>query len=100
MEDNGEGIPEDMQRQIFDCFHRVNNTLVRSSEGCGIGLSLTKSLAELLGGSIRVKSTPGRGSTFFVDLPDRREADVQQNTGLLSARLQDIVLTELADISI
>lgn len=100
VEDNGEGIPDDMQRLIFDHFHRVNNTLVRSSEGCGIGLPLTKSLAELLGGSIRVKSTPGRGSTFFVDLPDWREAGVQQNTGLLSARLQDLVLTELSDISI
>ena len=100
VEDNGEGIPEDMQRRIFDHFHRVNNTLARSSEGCGIGLSLTKSLAELLGGSIRVRSTPGRGTTFFVDLPDRREAGVQQNAGLLSARLQDLVLTELADISI
>ena len=100
VEDNGEGIPKDMQRRIFDHFHRANNTLARSSEGCGIGLSLTKSLAELLGGSIRVKSTPGRGSTFSVYLPDRREACVQQNTGLLSARLQDLVLTELADISI
>ena len=100
VEDNGEGIPKDMQRRIFDHFHRANNTLARSSEGCGIGLSLTKSLAELLGGSIKVKSTPGRGSTFFVYLPDRREAGVQQNTGLMSAQLQDLVLTELADISI
>lgn len=100
VEDNGEGIPDDMQRLIFDHFHKANNTLVRSSEGCGIGLSLTRSLAELLGGSIWVKSTPGHGSAFFVDLPDRRETGTQQNTGQLSARLQDLVITELSDISI
>jgi len=99
VEDTGIGMPEDVQREIFNCFYRADNTLTRTSEGCGIGLSLTKSLAELLGGSVWVKSTPGRGSAFFVDLPDRREASLQPDAVLLSGWLQDLVLTELSDIS-
>jgi signal transduction histidine kinase len=99
VEDNGEGIPDDKQRIIFDHFRKANSSLARSSEGCGIGLSLTKSLAELLGGSIRVKSEVGRGSAFFVELPDRREAGANSDAVLLSGNLHDLVITELSDIS-
>jgi PAS domain S-box-containing protein len=98
VEDNGEGIPENKQQIIFEHFRRANNTLARSSEGCGIGLSLTKSLAELLGGSIRVKSALGRGSAFTVQLPDRLDAYTKNNAASLPDNLQDLVITELSDI--
>ncbi len=67
--DNGEGIPQDRQEVIFDRFRQANSSLTRSSEGCGIGLSLTRALVELMKGRIWVTSAPGVGSEFCVELP-------------------------------
>jgi PAS domain S-box-containing protein len=69
VKDDGAGISEDKKGIIFDRFRQANNTLTRSSEGCGIGLSLTKALVELLQGRIWFESTVGVGSEFFVELP-------------------------------
>lgn len=98
VEDNGEGIPEDKKQIIFDRFRQVNNSLARSSEGCGIGLSLSKSLAELLGGSIRVESTLGSGSVFFVELPKQSGEETAQKQTLLPANMHSRIVTELSDI--
>jgi PAS domain S-box-containing protein len=69
VKDDGEGIPEEKKSIIFDRFRQVNTSLTRSSEGSGIGLSLTKSLIELLNGRIWFVSTLDTGSEFFVELP-------------------------------
>lgn len=69
IQDNGEGIPENKQNEIFNRFHQVNTSLTRSSEGSGIGLALTKALVDLLHGRIWFTSKPGEGTTFFVELP-------------------------------
>jgi signal transduction histidine kinase len=69
VKDDGEGIPEEKKSIIFDRFRQVNTSLTRSSEGTGIGLSLTKSLVELLCGRIWFTSTLNAGSEFFVELP-------------------------------
>jgi signal transduction histidine kinase len=67
IEDNGVGIaPEDRER-IFDEFQRV--TPREGVPGIGLGLTITRRLVELLGGEIRVSSTPGEGSRFEVVLP-------------------------------
>lgn len=67
--DDGEGIPADKQKIIFDRFRQVNTSLTRDNEGCGIGLSLTKALVELMGGTIGFVSAPGKGTTFTVRIP-------------------------------
>jgi signal transduction histidine kinase len=67
--DDGEGIPVEKQCLIFDRFRQANASLTRASEGSGIGLALTKALVELLRGRIWFQSTPGKGTTFFVELP-------------------------------
>ncbi len=97
--DNGEGIPHDKEHIIFDRYRQVNNTLARSSEGCGIGLSLCKSLAELLGGRIWVESVPGRGSDFYVELPVKQTKDTVNSLGVQPANLQSRIMTEFSDIS-
>ncbi|WP_436527042.1 SpoIIE family protein phosphatase [Actinoplanes sp. HUAS TT8] len=67
--DTGVGIAAHEQPLLFDRFHRVTGTWSRSHEGTGIGLALVRELAELHGGSVSVRSEPGRGSAFLVRIP-------------------------------
>ncbi len=67
--DTGTGIPEHELPLVFERFHRVEGARGRSLEGTGIGLALVKELAILHGGSVRVQSVVGRGSTFTVSIP-------------------------------
>ena len=72
VEDTGLGIPEAQQSKFFDRFHRVEGVRGRTHEGTGIGLALVQELARRHGGSIRVESTVGKGSTFMVSIPKGR----------------------------
>jgi signal transduction histidine kinase len=67
--DTGVGIPELELPRIFERFHRVASTWARTHEGTGIGLSLARELVELHGGQVMVKSQPGQGTTFTVEIP-------------------------------
>lgn len=73
--DTGIGISADRLPHIFDRFYQVDASQTREQEGTGIGLSLTKELVELHGGSISVESQEGVGSTFKIELPVLSEAD-------------------------
>ncbi|MCR5876604.1 HAMP domain-containing histidine kinase [Phenylobacterium sp. J426] len=83
--DNGIGIPEPMQAEIFELFAQVKSPTERAQEGLGIGLALVKELVELHGGTVQLKhSAPDQGSTFAVRLPvlvapieERAAADVE-----------------------
>ncbi|RME71983.1 MAG: response regulator [Verrucomicrobia bacterium] len=67
--DTGIGIPPEHLDRIFEEFQQVTNPLQRKHKGTGLGLPLCKKLAELLGGSLSVESTLGRGTTFTLRLP-------------------------------
>ncbi|HYV83604.1 MAG TPA: ATP-binding protein [Pyrinomonadaceae bacterium] len=67
--DTGTGIPDEDLSHLFERFHRVKGARGRSYEGSGIGLALVQELVKLHGGSVRVKSDVGRGSTFTVSIP-------------------------------
>jgi signal transduction histidine kinase/DNA-binding response OmpR family regulator len=67
--DTGVGIPESEQALLFDRFHRVTGAWSRSHEGTGIGLALVHELTGLHGGSVGVRSRPGKGSEFLVQIP-------------------------------
>lgn len=65
IEDNGSGIPEEVLPRIFDPFFTTKDV----GEGTGLGLSIVHKIVAGHGGSIRVKSLVGKGTTFFVELP-------------------------------
>lgn len=67
--DNGEGIPAEYIKNIFDKFFRVPKGNRHDVKGYGLGLSYVKGIIEMHAGSIDVKSTPDRGSTFIIHLP-------------------------------
>jgi signal transduction histidine kinase len=67
--DHGVGIPEDDLVRIFDKFYRVDNRLIRTTPGAGLGLYICRMIVAAHDGHIWAKSTPGIGSTFFFSLP-------------------------------
>ena len=67
--DTGIGIPQSELRAIFDEYHQVDNPARQRSQGLGLGLSIVKSLGELLGHPIRVRSLHGKGSVFSIEVP-------------------------------
>ena len=69
--DTGVGIAPEDQALVFDEFRQARSDHLGKSEGTGLGLALVKRFVELHGGTIRVDSTPGRGSTFAFMLPRR-----------------------------
>ncbi|MDO4514662.1 MAG: response regulator [Lachnospiraceae bacterium] len=66
--DNGIGMDPEFVQHVFDPFTRENNSTVSGIQGTGLGLTITKSLVDLMGGTISVKSCRGQGSTFKVEL--------------------------------
>ncbi|HXR01630.1 MAG TPA: ATP-binding protein [Pseudomonas sp.] len=67
--DTGIGIPPELHGALFEDFVQVDSPLQKRLRGTGLGLSLCKRFAELLGGRVGVQSQPGIGSTFYVVIP-------------------------------
>ncbi|HEX5709341.1 MAG TPA: ATP-binding protein, partial [Pyrinomonadaceae bacterium] len=74
--DTGEGLAPEHLARIFERFYRVDRARSRALGGTGLGLAIVKHLARAHGGEATVRSAPGEGSTFTVELPARRAPDV------------------------
>jgi PAS domain S-box-containing protein len=69
--DSGIGMTEEQMGRLFQAFTQADSSTTRNFGGTGLGLTITRHFCAMLGGSIDVKSAPGKGSTFTILLPDR-----------------------------
>lgn len=75
--DTGIGIPRELHHTLFEDFAQVDSPLQKKLRGTGLGLSLCKRFAELLGGEVGMESEPGHGSSFHVIVPRSLPGDVR-----------------------
>jgi signal transduction histidine kinase/CheY-like chemotaxis protein len=94
--DTGIGIAPEDQERIFEEFTQIDHPLQRHQKGTGLGLPLTRKLAQLLGGQVGVRSAPGVGSTFWAEIPVRYAGDAaaSQTTTAAPPRLRVLVVDD------
>ena len=78
IEDTGIGIPEDKQKIVFESFQQADAGTCRKYGGTGLGLTISRQLIELMGGTLMLQSEKGKGSTFTIMLPC--ECPIEQNS--------------------
>lgn len=86
IEDNGYGMSPEFVKKIFDPFSREENSTTNKIQGTGLGMSITKNLIDLMGGTIEVESKKGEGSKFTITIPftPANESEVTQKLDLNS----------------
>jgi two-component system OmpR family sensor kinase len=72
--DSGPGIPPDQLEQVFERFHRLDQSRSRDRGGSGLGLAIARAIVEAHGGRIHAESPPGQGAAFVVELPGYQPA--------------------------
>lgn len=82
VKDTGPGIPKEKQETVFERFTQLEDNLTQNFTGAGLGLSIVKRLVTFMGGSVKLESEPGKGSTFIFTLPykkpEKKEDAVKQ----------------------
>jgi len=75
VKDTGIGIPKEQQSKLFSSFEQADGSISRKYGGTGLGLAISKRLVEMLGGGIRIESTPGKGTSFIFDIRAKIKPD-------------------------
>ncbi len=88
--DTGCGIPQEQQKSIFEEFEQVDGSAARRYDGAGLGLAISRKMAEALGGEISLTSEPGKGSTFTIALPLAIDATAHENLTARPAKLDNL----------
>jgi signal transduction histidine kinase/ActR/RegA family two-component response regulator len=89
VQDTGIGIAPEHQASIFEEFVQVENPLQQRAKGTGLGLPLSRKLAELLAGKVALESAPGRGSTFTLSIPSTYPASPATNEPVERSHIAD-----------
>lgn len=77
--DSGIGMSEEFAAKVFEAFEREKNSTVSGIQGTGLGMSITKSIVDMMGGEITVKTAPNQGTEFIVRIRLRLQEDGQQS---------------------
>ncbi|MGW4806315.1 hybrid sensor histidine kinase/response regulator [Kitasatospora sp. NPDC004272] len=93
--DTGVGIPADQHERVFEEFYQVKGAHQRGRRGTGLGLPYARRLTEILGGTLRLDSAPGRGSALTVRLPARPAPAAGARLGVLVAVDDDPVFRDV-----
>ncbi|WP_251178483.1 response regulator [Adlercreutzia agrestimuris] len=99
VQDNGVGMTEDFVKHVFDPFEREEGGFDHSIEGTGLGMAITKNVVEMMGGTIEVKSTKGKGSTFTMTIPLKpaEDSDVEEDFSQLEG-LEVLIVDDDTDV--
>ena len=91
VQDDGIGMSEDYQKTLFDPFTREERSGTNKVQGTGLGMAITKSIVDLMGGTIHVESTTGKGTRFEVvlEFPIDAEADTVQEAQVLPEEAEE-----------
>lgn len=100
VEDTGYGMTPEFLETIFDAFTRAENSTISKIQGTGLGMSITKSLVDLMGGNITVESEEGKGSLFRVDLELRIPEEQACGIFWKQAGIERILMVESSDSSV
>ncbi len=92
--DTGQGMTPEFMSRIFKPFEQQESSTALRFGGSGLGLSISKNLVELMGGTIRVESELGKGTTFHVELPFERTGDEPQGKNELSFKKIRILVVD------
>ena len=86
--DTGIGIPQHRAEAIFESFTQVDGSTTRRYGGTGLGLTISRQLAQLMGGDVTVQSEPGKGSTFWLELPFEKAPAAMRTAGDVPATVE------------
>lgn len=86
VEDTGIGISPETQANLFEAFQQADNSLTRKYGGTGLGLTITRRLAQLMGGDAGVNSVPGQGSTFWLSVRLKKSPGASSLTTAMGSR--------------
>jgi two-component system sensor histidine kinase RpfC len=92
--DTGIGIPIESQQSIFDSFKQADSSTTRNYGGTGLGTTISKQIVCLMGGDIGVHSVPSKGSTFWIEIPFKKQAhsrDIEESN--LLSKLKTLIIS-------